>query len=210
MDNIILVGGGGHCRSCIDVINACGRFKITGIIDRPERLHESVLGYKIMADESGLKTLVGDDNLFMITIGQLKDPSKRKSKFELLKGMGARLAVVVSPSAYVSRSAFVGDGTIIMHNAFVNVGAKIGENCIINTGAVIEHDVEILDNCHISTKSVINGGCVVGEGTFIGSGSVISNNLEISDNAVIGAGSVIIRSIKESGTYAGVPARRIA
>ena len=36
MKEIILIGGGGHCKSVIDVIELEGQFLIGGIVDRPE------------------------------------------------------------------------------------------------------------------------------------------------------------------------------
>ena len=109
--------------------------------------------------------------------------------------------VVVSPLAYLSKSAIVGDGTIIMHKAIVNAKAKIGKNCIINTGAIIEHDVVIGDNCHISTGSIVNGGAQIGNNTFIGSGSVIKQNIKLGSGSLINAKKFIDKDLKNSQKF---------
>jgi hypothetical protein len=44
---IILVGGGGHCHSCIDVIEQEGKFEIAGIVDAIKG-GEKVLGYPVL------------------------------------------------------------------------------------------------------------------------------------------------------------------
>lgn len=197
-EKIILIGGGGHCKACIDVIEAENRFSIAGIIDKPERLHEKLLGYEIIASDEDIPDLVQDGRFFLITIGQIKHAEARKEKFEYLKKLGALLPVIVSPLAYVSKHASIGDGTIILHHAVINAGAKIGRNCIINTGAIIEHDVVIRDHCHISTGAVINGGTVIGKKTFIGSNSVTREYIKIGENSVIGAGSRVLKSVKNN------------
>jgi sugar O-acyltransferase (sialic acid O-acetyltransferase NeuD family) len=208
-DTIILVGGGGHCRACIDVIELENRFKIAGIVDVSEKLHQTVSGYETIACDEDLPQLVNKHHFFLITLGQIKDAKKRINRFQYLKELGAKLAVVISPLAYVSKTAVVGVGTIIMHRAVVNTGAYIGRNCIINTGAIVEHDTKVSDNCHISTGSIVNGGCFIGEGVFIGSKSVLANNLSVAEYSIIGAGTVVVKSLDRKGCYVGSPARLV-
>lgn len=208
-DKIILVGGGGHCKSCIDVIEAEGKLEIEGIIDLEEKLHRKVCGYEIIACDEDLPKLVRGNRYFLVTLGQIKRVNKRKHIFEYLKKIGANLPVVVSPLAYVSKHAFVDEGTIIMNQAFINSGATVGKNCIVNTGVIVEHDTTIGSHCHISTGCTINGECSIGEETFIGSNSVIVHNIEIVEKTIIGAGSVVVRPIRESGTYVGNTARKL-
>lgn len=208
-EEIILIGGGGHCKACIDVIETEEKFKIAGIVDIKKKLHHKVLGYEIIACDEDLPRLVKEYKNYLITMGQIKSKEKRKAKFECLKRLGAYLPTIISPSAHISKHALIEEGTIVLHMASINTNARIGKNCIINTGAVIEHDVTIGNHCHISTASIINGGCHVEEGVFVGSNSVVANKLNIAKNTIIGAGSLVIKSIKESGTYAGHPAKTL-
>lgn len=207
--DIVLVGGGGHCKACIDVIEAESKFRIVGIVDKKEKLHQEVLGYRVIASDEDLPMLLERYEYFLITIGQISSGDKRKKKFEYLENLGAKFPVVVSPSAYVSETAFVDNGTIIMHKAFINASANIGKDCIINTGVIIEHDVKIASHCHISTGAVINGECSIGERTFVGSNSVTVNSITIARNTIVGAGSSVIVSIHDSGTYVGSPVRKL-
>lgn len=208
-DDIVLIGGGGHCRACIDVIELEGKYKVAGIVDVKGKKGKSVLGYEIFACDDDLPELVKVYGSFLVTIGQIKSEAGRAGVFESLKGLGASFPVIVSPLAYVSKYAAIAEGTIVMHKAFVNAAAKIGRNCIINTGAIIEHDAVIGDNCHIATGSVVNGGVLVGGGTLAGSNSVINNNLSMAGKTILGSGAVVVKSIEDSGTYAGNPARRL-
>ena len=195
MQNLILIGGGGHCKSCIDVIEQAGIFQIAGIVDVSEKLHQKVLGYEIIATDDDLPQIAHEYGNFLITLGQIKSPEKRISIFQGLKESGAKLPVMVSPLAYVSKHAQVEEGTIIMHHALINAGAKIGSNCIINSKALIEHDAIIGDHCHIATGAVINGGVKVGAGTFFGSNAVCKEYIEIGKNTVIGCGAKIIKNV---------------
>jgi len=192
---IILIGGGGHCKSCIDVIEQQGKYQITGIVDLPEKLHQKILNYEIIATDDDLSQLVKEHENFLITLGQIKRPDKRIKIFQTLKELRAKLPVIISPRAYVSRHAGIEEGTIVMHYAMVNAEAKIGRNCIINTRALIEHDAIIGDHCHISTGAVINGGVKIGRGTFFGSNAACKEYIEIGENAVIGCGAKIIKNV---------------
>ena len=194
-EKIILIGGGGHCKSCIDVIEQEGRFQIAGIVDMPEKLHQKILGYEIIATDDDLLQLANEYENFLIALGQIKSPETRIRLFQTLKESEAKLPVMVSPLAYVSKHAEIGEGTIIMHHALINAGAKIGNNCIINTKSLIEHDAIIGDHCHIATGAIINGGVKVGSGTFFGSNAVCKEYIEIGENAVIGCGAKIIKNI---------------
>ena len=194
MQNLILIGGGCHCKSCVDVIEQEGNYRIAGIVDLPEKLHQKILGYEIIATDDDLPRLVNEYENFLITLGQIKSPDKRIRVFQTLKESGAKLPVIISPLAYVSKHAEMGDGTIIMHHVLINAGAKIGSNCIINTKALIEHDATIGD----ATGAIINGGVKVGSGTFFGSNAVCKEYIEIGENAVIGCGAKITKNISSN------------
>ena len=195
-EKIILIGGGGHCKSCIDVIEQEGRFDIAGIVDMPEKVGEKVLGYPVIGTDADLSALLKSFPNVLITLGQIKTPSRRMSLFEELESLGAKFPVVQSPLAYVSPHADIAEGTIIMHQALVNAGARVGRNCIVNTKALIEHDAVIEDHCHIATATIINGGVRVGTGTFVGSNAVTREYISICDNTVIGCGAQITKSIQ--------------
>lgn len=194
-DNIILIGGGGHCKACIDVIEQEGKYKIAGIIDLPEMLHQKVFGYEIIASDKDLPTLVKEYRYFLITLGQVETANKRIGNFVKLYATSAVLPRIISPFAYVSEYSKIGKGTIIMHHALVNAGAEIGNNCIINSKAVIEHDAIIEDHCHISTGAIINGGARVGTGTFVGSLATIREYIEIGKNSVIGCAARVVKKV---------------
>jgi sugar O-acyltransferase (sialic acid O-acetyltransferase NeuD family) len=204
---IVLVGGGGHCRSCIDVIETTA-YEIAGIIDN-ETKGNKLLDYDIIGNDSDLPALAKKKYLFLVTVGQIKDANLRVRLFEKIKQVNGKLATVVASTAIISKHSLIGEGTIVMHQALINTSAKVGNNCILNTKSLIEHNCTIGNHTHISTAAIINGDCVIGNGVFIGSNSVIAHGVQIADDVVIGSGSVVIKNISEKGIYGGNPAKRI-
>jgi sugar O-acyltransferase (sialic acid O-acetyltransferase NeuD family) len=189
--NIVLIGGGGHCKSVIDVIEQEGRFEIVGIVERPDFLETDVLGYQIIGNDSDLVDLAKKYKYALITVGQIKSPSLRIKLFDLATKAGFTLPNIISPNAYVSKHSSIGKGVVVMHNAIVNTNASIGDNCIINSKALIEHDCLISKNCHISTNATINGGVTVESGCFIGSSATTKESITIDENSFIKAGSLV-------------------
>ena len=57
MENIVLIGGGGHCASCIDIIEQEAKFQIAGIIDIPDKLGTTLLGYPVIGSDENLALL---------------------------------------------------------------------------------------------------------------------------------------------------------
>lgn len=202
--NIILVGGGGHCKSVIDVAESAG-YNILGILDMPEEVGKSVLNYKVLGTDEEIPQYT-DKAEFIITVGFIKNPAIRIRIYNRIKEAGGKLATIIASTAHVSRYAALGEGTVVMHQAVVNAGANIGENCIINTFCNIEHDAVIGNQCHISTGTMVNGDCKVGDRVFIGSQSVLANGITVGEEIIVGAGSVVRKSISEKGVYAGNPA----
>jgi sugar O-acyltransferase (sialic acid O-acetyltransferase NeuD family) len=173
------------------VIEAGSDFKIAGIVQPRVGGQNKVLGYPVLGADDDLAALLERIPNALITVGQIKSPDTRIRLFELLKTYGARLPIIRSPTAYCSRHAALGEGSILMHASVVNAGARIGANCILNSQALVEHDAVISDHCHIATGAIVNGGVRIGPGCFIGSGAVLKQGLAIGAGAVIGAGQFV-------------------
>lgn len=204
MRPLILVGGGGHCKSVIDAAESAG-FVIKGILDVPEHVGHKVLDYAVIGTDNDIAKYINDVD-FIVTVGFIKDPTLRIHLHEKIEDFGGHLATIIASTAHVSHYTVIQPGTVILHQASVNAGAFIGKGCIINTFANIEHDVVIGNYCHISTGAMVNGNCRVGEKTFIGSQSVMVNGTSIAANCVVAAGSMIRKDLLQKGIYSGNPA----
>lgn len=208
-DSIVLIGGGGHCKAVIDVIEATGKFQIAGIVDTKDKVGQTTNGYKIFATDDALPQLIKTYKHFVITVGQIKNNKVRVRIFDQLKSLGATLPTIISPLAYVSPRAQVAEGTVILHKALINNAATVGVNCIINTGAIVEHDAIVGNHCHISTNVTLNGTCAVADHSFVGSSTVVSHGVKIAEYNVIGAGSVVLNNTLPHHTLVGNPAKTI-
>ena len=131
---LILIGGGGHCKSVIDVAESAG-YNIVGILGRLEEVGKTVLNYKVVGVDDDIPQYIGKTE-FVITVGFVKNPILRIKLYNRVKELGGKLATIVASSAHISDYAIIGEGTVIMHNALVNAGAKVGNNVIINSFAI--------------------------------------------------------------------------
>lgn len=207
--SIILVGGGGHCKSAIDLILSTEKFSIGGIVDVKENVGQEILGFPIIAADDDLEDLVEKFDCFAITVGQIKSPDSRIKIYGLLKNLEAEMPVIAAPSAYVSGSAKIGAATMIFHHAVINSEVEIGENCIINNCALIEHETIVENNCHISTGAILNGNVIVKQGSFVGSSATVRHGAVIGERTIIGAGSMVTKNVEARTVVVGNPARVI-
>ena len=209
---LILVGGGGHCKAVIDVAMAAER-PIMGIIDESLAIDDSVVGVSVIGRDNDIKELVakhGDSVEFLITVGHIKSSAIRVRIANAITLAGGAFATpLIAPSAHIAIGAQVGRGTVVMHNAVVNTHATIGDNSIINTGAIVEHDCTVGDFVHISTGAIVNGMSTIGNDCFIGSHATVVNGKHIANDVVVGAGATVTCNITQPGTYCGTPAKQI-
>ena len=166
----------------IDILCAQGS-QVEGLIDDNSEIRE-LHGYPVFHGRSDLFPLI-------ISIG---DNRIRRMISQHMQGVFGR---AIHPSAIVSPSATIGEGTVIMQGAIVQADAQIGKHCIINTGASIDHESVIADYVHISPHSTLCGNVYVGEGSWIGAGSIVIPGLRIGRWCVIGAGSVVTKDIPD-------------
>jgi sugar O-acyltransferase (sialic acid O-acetyltransferase NeuD family) len=205
---ILLIGGGGHCKSCIDVIETEGKYAIAGIVDSTLKVGEKILGYPVLGDDSKLPELRKKVSHVLITTGQIKSHEIRKKLSEILNKLEFNFPVIISPKAHVSLHSKIGKGSIILHHALINANVEIGEFCIVNSAALVEHDCQIGAYTHLSTGCRVNGNTIIGDDCFIGSGSILNQGIKITSETILGSGSLVLENINEKGTYFGQPAKR--
>ncbi|MDC1280933.1 acetyltransferase [bacterium] len=190
--NIIFIGGGGHSLVCAEIVNQHQDYKLVGFIDKNNNAILSESGYIYLGDDKILRDVIKKNSYFFITIGQIKNPSKRIEMFEKILSWGGEFPVLMSNNCYISPSAQIGKGTIIMNGSVVNAKSIVGENCIINSNALIEHEVIIESHVHIAPSAIILGKVVIKYGSFIGAGAIIREGVIIEKNSIIAAGEKVM------------------
>lgn len=196
MNEIILVGAGGHCQCCIDIIESYKNFKIVGLID--SNITKKIYNYRVIGNDNSLLKLFDSYKYAFVSIGEYRNPHLREKIFNNLKKLNYKIPVFKSSNSYISKKSTINDGTLIMHNTVISTGVSIGYNCIINSGTVIEHNSVIQDNCNLSPGVIINGDVKIGKNTFIGSGSIIKEGITIGENCFIRMGTILKENLKEN------------
>ena len=206
--DIVLVGGGGHCKVVISIMNKLDTYNITGISDLKENLGKEVLGIQTRFTDDQLLELHDRGIIYaFVTLGSVGNPDNRIRLFEMLKQIGFEIPVIISTEAIVDESVEIDEGTVIMPGAIINPGTKIGKNCIINTGAIIDHDCKIGDHVHIAPGVTLSGLVKIGSGSHIGTGASVIHGIEIGSRVIVGAGSVVVDAIQDNKKVMGLPAK---
>jgi sugar O-acyltransferase (sialic acid O-acetyltransferase NeuD family) len=203
LKKVVLLGAGGHAKSCIDVIEQTGLFEIVGLLGKFEEIGIEVSGYKVIGSDDDLPRLNKEIKYAINCIGGIGSQQLRKKVTDNAKLVGFEFPEVVSPHAMVSRNAYIGEGTMVFHGAIINSGAYVAEGCVINTNALIEHDVKIERFTHISTQVTINGNVSIGASSFLGSGSIIKEGIYIGEDCLVGMGTIVRKDISNGTKYVG-------
>jgi sugar O-acyltransferase (sialic acid O-acetyltransferase NeuD family) len=205
---LLLIGGGGHCKSVIDVLEEQNVYHAIGIVDMPNRRDTLLLNYPVVGCDDDLEKLfmMGYKEAF-ITIGSLGNCEKRKRIFQRLIEIGFEIPNVISETATISRHISIGQGNFIAKNAVVNVSVEIGSNSILNSGVIVEHDCKIGDFVHVAPGVTVSGDVEIGHDTHIGTNATIIQGIIVGANTIIGAGSVVITNVSDNVIAYGVPCK---
>ncbi|MFN2744354.1 MULTISPECIES: acetyltransferase [Bacillus] len=207
MQAIVIIGAGGHGKVIKDIVEECPDLSLAGILDdRFESLARKNGLYYGSAHATGEMLRFFPDAKFIIAVGRNE---VRKKLFESLGLPLERYAVLVHPSAVISSSARIENGTVVMAKSVIQADAHIGMHSIINTGAIVEHDNRIGDYVHLSPGTILTGGVTVMDEAHVGAGTVVIPGKRLGRRSVTGAGAAVIDDIPDDSTAVGVPARAI-
>lgn len=203
---LILIGGGGHCKSVLDSILAMRIYDRIGIIDSNSSI--SVSGVEVIGQDDDLLKLKNEGwTDAFISIGSIGFTSLRRRLYQVVKDIGFNVPFIIDPSAMIGVETKIGEGVFIGKRAIVNAGASIGNCAIVNTGAIVEHDCKIGSFSHISPGGIVCGQVIIGDDSHIGAGSVVRQGINIGANALIGVGSIVTRDIPNNVKAYGNPCK---
>lgn len=204
-DSLIIIGASGHGKVVADIAMKMNKWKNIAFLDDNQSL-ETIMGIPVIGNSANAVDHKEHSDFF-VAIG---NNSTRERIQEGLLAQGTSIVSLVHPSAIIGTDVKVGIGTAIMAGVVINSSTVVGKGCIINSNSGLDHDNHIGDYVHISPRTHLAGTVKVGKGSWLGIGSVVSNNINICSRCKIGAGAVVVKDITESGTYVGVPVRRIS
>lgn len=209
-EKLLLIGGGGHCKTVIEAIESKNHYNEIGIIDTKNNIGKFILKQPIIGTDQDLKKLreQGYNHAF-ISMGSIGVPSKRMALYRLIKELQYYVPVIVDKAAHVSKYAIISEGAFVGKNVIVNADAMIGECVILNSGCIIEHDCRIGVFSHIAPGAVLSGNVMIGDEAHIGANSVIRQGSNIGKKTVIGIGSVVVNDIESDCVAVGNPCRKV-
>lgn len=204
---IVLIGGGEHARVVIEAIRAGSTpQELLGFVD-PEACEETTrrLAVPRLGGEDVLERYRGA--LGILGFAALETRHRREDAVRRLAPLLGGWAMVIHGSAWVSPTATVGEGSVIMAGAVVQTGARIGAHCVVNSGAVVEHDAVLGDQAQLAPSVTLGGGARIGQSAYIGLGAMVRDHITVGAGATVGMGSVVVRDVAAGARVMGVPAR---
>ena len=203
MEDIILVGFGGHAKSIADSIEKAGKYHIVGYTEQKKCITEAKYEY-LGADDVLKEYYFNGVRNAVICVGYLGKGNIRDRLYEKLKSIGYELPVIIDPSAMIAGEVCIEEGTYVGKGSVVNTGTHIEKMCIINTKAIVEHECFVGAFSHVAVGAVLCGNVTVQEHGFIGANATIIQGVRIGHQSVVGAGSTILKDVRDNKTVYGV------
>jgi UDP-perosamine 4-acetyltransferase len=203
--DLLIIGGGGHCKVVLDVARTAG-FNLVGILD-PHPETAEMGGVPVLGGDDLAPTLL--DRGVKLAFVALGSNALRRRIGLRLREMGFQLPCLVHPTASISPTAALGAGVVVMPQAVINAQARVGEFAIVNSGAIIEHDCVLGDAAHAAPGSVIGGHVTLGEEVLFGIGARARAKVRIGSRSIVGVGAAVVCDIADDMIVAGVPARPV-
>lgn len=204
-ETLLIIGASGHAKVVIDALSweHGSDFDLRLADDDVSLTGKYLMGTPIVTPVAQALECGG---LFHVAIGN--NAIRRRIAHDCLHA-GMAYQTVVHARAILAKSAVVKPGCFIAAGAILAAESKIYEGCIINHGAVVDHDCFLDSYCHVAPNATLGGGVRLGRHVMIGAGANILPGVSIADDCVVGAGAVVLHDLPASGTYVGMPARRI-
>lgn len=204
MEDIVLLGFGGHAKSVVDTIEKQGKYRIIGFLDVPENNKVFYRGYTVIGGDQDAASYFqkGVHNAF-ITVGYLGSSRTRNKLYTMLKEAGFCLPVIQDETAVLSLDCVVEEGTYIGKNVILNANSHIHKMGIINTGAIVEHDCQVGEFSHVAVGAVLCGNVWVGNETLVGANATVIQECKIGNNVIVGAGCTVLQDIEDNQKYYG-------
>lgn len=203
-DKLIIIGASGHGKVVADIAIKMNNWENIAFLDDDETV-KICMDFDVIGKSADAIKYKNEADFF-VAIG---NNSVREKVQEELMDEGLNVVSLIHPSVVLATDVEIDIGTAVMAGVVINSSTRIGKGCIINTSSSLDHDNVIDDYVHISPGASLAGTVKVGKESWLGIRSVVINNVNICSGCKLGAGAVVVNDITESGTYVGVPVRRI-
>lgn len=146
MKRLVILGAGGYGRTVADAAAQSGQFEPIIFLD------DNSAAADVVGKCADYLNYLNADTVFYPAFGNNKG---RMDWLCRLEASGCALLTLVHATAYVSPTATIGQGTIVLPHAVVNTGVKIGKGCLINCGVIVDHGCGIEDGVHLCLGAIV-------------------------------------------------------
>lgn len=210
MKDIVIFGAGGFGREVQWLIERLNErsleWNILGYIDDRVEIGTEVDGYSVLG---GIEWLLECEISLAVACAVGNSEIRKGIIDKISENENVFFPNLIDPSVLMSVRVNMGVGNLICAGTILTVDIEFGDFNIINLDCTIGHDASLASFVVIYPSVNISGNVEIGEGCEIGTGTQILQGKVVADGVIIGAGSVVTKDIMESGTYVGVPARKI-
>jgi len=206
MKRLLILGAGGHGKVVAETAEAGGNWDEIAMLDDNCQSLNGTLRWPVPGrlDQAGQYASEYSHAIVAVGSGEL-----RLSWLESLAEQGFHVPLLIHPAAWVSPSATIAEGSVVMAGASIQADSRIGRGCIVNTGANVDHDCRLEDGVHVCPGASLAGGVSVGRCSWMGIGCSVIQGVTVGADVTVGAGAAVIDDIANGLTVVGVPARKI-
>ncbi|MGE0636640.1 MAG: DapH/DapD/GlmU-related protein [Bacteroidia bacterium] len=155
--------------------------------DRFNQVNMTLFNETFISDNNLENKINQSDYIINYIIG-FSDTKQRKKCAEAMSLYSNFIPVsIISPAAYIAKSAKIGDGCYIGANATISTNAVINDHCSINLNVTIGHDSELEENVVVLPGARISGNVKIGEGTLVGANAFIHQGVTVGKENLIDA-----------------------
>lgn len=198
---IVILGAGGHSLAVWDTCVSAG-FTPVGFVD-PARGSSRVQGLPVVSSLSAIDLSDVD-----VALGIGHNFAREQATVKLLeKYPEVRMPVIVHQTAWISPSATLGAGTVVMPQASVGAFANTGRGALLNTAASLDHEAQLGDFASLGPGSHTGGQVIVGPRTMIGLNAGILQGISIGSDTVIGGHALVRENIPADSLAYGIPCK---
>ncbi|MCK9903264.1 acetyltransferase [Frankia sp. Cpl3] len=207
MRELVVIGGGGHGREVLELVEAVNAarptYRLRGVLDDGAPDTDLLAAYGV-CHLGPVDLLAGLDVDYVVAIGSAQ--ARRRVDLAATE-WGRRAATLVHPRAIVGRRVTLGPGAVVFAFASVTTNVRIGRHVLLNTAATVAHDCRLGDYVTLAPGARLSGAATVGDGATVGTGAVVIQRVHVGAGTTVGAGAVVVRELPAEVVAIGVPAR---
>lgn len=204
---ICIMGAGGAAKDVLNLINDLDKYEEVDCFMVLDEVWEREWKNKQIMEKPVKPQSDFNSTIHCATIGIGETSIREKITQKLPKN--TEYISLIHPTAVISKWAKIGKGAIICAGCIITCDVNIGKHAYLNIHTTISHDNLIGDFVTTSPGTNISGNCKIGNKVYFGTSSAVRQGIQICDNTFIGMGAIVVKDIATSGTYVGVPAKRI-